>query len=191
MGRRRMVESSGNAADAYYVISPTESEIYTAVGQWLQSILPAGMAVVQGQQNRNAAPRDPFAVMVIIGRQRIATNGWTYDGEGTRTLTEQVQVTMQVNLFGPASSNQMQMVTALWRDMQAVDFFRASGVPIAPLTTSTTRQLGFETGERQYDDLWTVDLTMQVTLTTRLPQQFATSIPITLAEVVTAYPATE
>lgn len=186
-----MVEGSGNAADAYYVISPTESDIYTEVGQWLQSILPVGMAVVQGQQNRNAAPRDPFAAMVIIGRQRIATNGWTYDGVGTRILAEQVQVTMQINLFGPASSNQMQMVTALWRDMQAVDFFRASGVPIAPLTTSTTRQLGFETGERQYDDLWTVDLTMQVTLTTRLPQQFATSIPITLVEVDTTYPATE
>lgn len=104
-----MVEGSGNAANAYYVISPTESEIYRAMRSWLIAILPAGMAVVQGQQNRNAAPRDPFAVMVIIGRQRIATNGWTYDGVGTRTLTEQVQVTMQVNLFGPASSNQMQI----------------------------------------------------------------------------------
>ena len=57
--------------------------------------------------------------------------------------------------------------------------------------TSTTRQLGFETGERQYDDLWTVDLTMQVTLTTHLPQQFATSIPINLVEVDTTYPPTE
>ncbi|QEO17852.1 phage neck terminator protein [Acetobacter vaccinii] len=183
-----MVEGSGNAADAYYVITPTESDIYKGVGQWLQSILPAGMGIVQGQQNRNAAPRDPFAVMVIIGRERIATNGWTYDGETTRTVTEQVQVTMQVNLFGPASSNQMQLVTALWRDMQAVDFFRASGVPIAPLTTSTTRQIGFTTGERQYDDLWTVDLTMQVTLTVRLPQEFATSIPVILTEVQTTYP---
>lgn len=188
-----MVEGSGNAADAqqYYVISPTESEIYKAVGRWLQSILPSGMAVVQGQQNRNAPPRAPFAVMVIIGRERIATNGWTYDGASARTVTEQVQVTMQINLFGPASSNQMQVVTALWRDMQAVDFFRSLGVPIAPLTTSTTRQLGFETGERQYDDLWTVDLTMQVTLTLRHPQQFATSIPIQLIEVDTTYPPTE
>lgn len=188
-----MVEGSGNAADAqsYYVISPTESEIYKSVGQWLQSILPTGMRVVQGQQNRNAPPRDPFAVMTIIGRERIATNGWAYDGEATRTLTEQVQVTMQINLFGPASSNQMQAVTLFWRDFQAVDFFKGLGVPISPLFTSTTRQLGFETGERQYEDCWTVDLSMQVTLTTRAPQQFATSIPITLDEVVTAYPATE
>ncbi|GAN72111.1 hypothetical protein ASY01nite_13970 [Acetobacter syzygii] len=188
-----MVESSGNAADAqqFYVISPTESEIYKAVGQWLQSILPSGMAVVQGQQNRNAAPCDPFAVMTIIGRERIATNGWTYDGESARTVTEQVQVTMQINLFGPASSNQMQVVTALWRDFEAVDFFRSLNIPIAPLTTSTTRQLGFETGERQYDDLWTVDLTMQVTLTLTHPQQFATSIPIQLIEVDTTYPPTE
>ena len=183
-----MVEGSGNAADAYYVVTPTESEICRAVRHWLLEILPDGMQVVQGQQNRNAAPRDPFAVMVMIDRERLATNGWTYDGETTRILTEQVQVTMQVNLFGPASSNQMQLVTALWRDMQAVDFFRASGVPITPLATSSTRQLGFETGERQYDDLWTVDLTMQVTLTTRLPQDFATSIPVVLTEVQTTYP---
>ncbi|MFT9441037.1 MAG: hypothetical protein ABF593_04660 [Acetobacter papayae] len=183
-----MVESSGDTADDYYVITPTESDIYRAVRHWLLEILPDGMQVIQGQQNRNAAPRDPFAAMVIIGRERIATNGWTYDGEATRTVTEQVQVTMQINLFGPASSNQMQMVTALWRDMQAVDFFRASGIPIAPLTTSTTRQIGFTTGERQYDDLWTVDLTMQVTLTALLPQEFATSIPVSLTEVQTTYP---
>lgn len=190
MGRRRMDESSGDAAD-HYVISPTESEIYTAIRAWLLEILPSGMRVIQGQQNRQAAPRDPFAVMTIIGRERIATNGWTYDGTSTRTVTEQVRITMQISLFGPASSNQMQLVTALWRDMQAVDYFRNQSVPVCPLTTSTTRQLGFITGERQYEDCWSVDLSMQVNLTVTMPQQFATSIPVTLIEVDTTYRPTE
>ncbi|WP_182356665.1 phage neck terminator protein [Komagataeibacter europaeus] len=185
-----MDESSGDAAD-HYVISPTESGIYTAMRAWLMEILPSGMRVIQGQQNRQAAPIDPFAVMTIIGRERIATNGWTYDGLSARTVTEQVRITMQISLFGPASSNQMQLVTALWRDMNAADYFRSQSVPIAPLTTSTTRQLGFITGEKQYEDCWAVDLSMQVNLTVTTPQQFANSIPVTLIEVDTSYRPTE
>ncbi|MBO1325347.1 hypothetical protein K2X14_11590 [Acetobacter sp. TBRC 12305] len=186
-----MVESSGDTADAApFVVSPTESEIYTAVRSWLLAILPAGMRVIQGQQNRQAPPTDPFATMTIIGRERIATNGWSY-GTATRDVTEPVQITMQIGLFGPASSNQMQTVTALWRDMQAVDFFDGLGIPLTPLTTSDTRQLGFINGEKQYEDLWTVDLSMQVNLSVSVSQDFATSLPVQTLEVDTTYPPGE
>ena len=188
-----MVESSSNAADAgqYYVVSLPEGQIYTQIRAWLLEVLPNEMRVITGQQNRMPAPKDPFATMVIINRERISTNASEYDGTSTRTVKEQVKLNMQITLFGPASSNQMQAVTALWRDMHAVDFFRNQNVSIAPLYTSSVRQLGFITGEKQYDDCWTVDLAMMVTIAIRTPQQFASSITITLDEVVTAYPATE
>ncbi|MFT8720024.1 LIC_12616 family protein [Acetobacter sp.] len=185
-----MVKGSRGSATPLYVVTPTEKDIYTAMRAWLLSILPDCMRVIQGQQNRAAAPLDPFAVMTIIARDRIATNGWSYT-DTTRVVEEQVKLTMQVSVFGQASSNQMQLITALWRDMEAVDYFRAQPIPITPLYTSSTRQLGFINGERQYEDCWSVDLTMQVNLTVSVPQQFADSLSVDLIEVDTSYPEQE
>lgn len=184
-----MVQSAGDASDGV-IVTPTESQIYAAFRAWLISILPSGMMVIQGQQNRFAPPPDPFAVMTIIDRERLALNGWTY-GTDTRVVTDIVSLKMQIKLFGPASSNQMQTVTSLWRDMQAADYFRASGLPIAPLYTSNVIQLGFVTGERQYEDCWTVDLIAQVNISLTLSQDFATSIPVGVIEVDTTYPPEE
>lgn len=184
-----MVQGSGNAP-ASYAVTPTEKDIYTAVRAWLLSALPSGFRVIQGQQNRAAPPPDPFAVMTIIGRERLATNGWSYT-DTSRTITEQTQLTMQVSLFGCASSNQMETITMLWRDFQAVDWFRSQSIPIAPLNTSSTRQLGFLNGEKQYEDCWSADLLMQVNFTASVPQQFADTLSATLIEVDTTYPPTE
>ncbi len=173
-----------------YITTPTESQIYAAVRSWLIEVLPGINAnnIVQGQLNRVAAPTDPFVTMLIIDRRRLATNGWTYDKETSRTIVDKTQITMQINVFGAATSNYMQAITTLWRDMSAVDFFDALNIDLTPLFTSDVRQAGFITSERQYDDQWTVDLEMQANFTLSLPQQFATEIDVTLFEIDAAYP---
>ncbi len=175
---------------SFYVIAPTESQVYAAMRSWLITVLPAIPAnnVVQGQANRVAPPIDPFATMLISGRRRLATNGWVYDGQTTRTVEDKTQITMQINLFGAATSNPMQAVTTLWRDQQAVSFFNALGVPIFPLFASEVRQIGFITGEKQYDDQWSVDLEMEVNFTLAVPQDFATHGSIETIEIDATYP---
>lgn len=186
-----MVESPSDAP-AYYIVSPSESDIYRAVGNWLLTVLPMipQANVMVGQSNQMAAPSDPFAVMLIILRERLAANGWTYDGQSTRTITDLVKLTMQVSVFGKATSNQMEAVTTLWRDMSAVEFFNGFGVDVCPLYTSKVRQLGFINGEKQYEDCWTVDLTMQANITISIPQDFADEIVVTPISVDAEYPAT-
>lgn len=173
------------SGSGFFSITPTEADIYTAVGKWLVQALPAipDGNVIQAQFNRRSAPTDPYATMLIYNRDRIATNAWTYDGETSRTVFEKAQITMQINVFGLATSNEMEVITTLWRDFFTADFFTADGIPLAPLYASAVRQLGFINGEKQYEDSWTVDLEMEANFTVVLPQQFATTIPIDLIEV--------
>lgn len=184
-----MVESAGDAADGY-ILTPTDTDIYTAVRAWLLSILPGNVRVIQGQQNRAAPPPGPFISMTLIGRERIATNGTEYT-DTKRIVSEQVKRTMQLDLFGSASGDMMQVVTALWRDFQASDYFRNSGGILSPLYTSSVRQLGFINGAKQYEDCWSVDLAFQTTQKISIPQQFADTLSIDLIEVDTTYPPQE
>jgi len=61
-------------------LSITESNIFQALGQFLQSVLPAGFEVMRGQVNRVAEPAvADYAVMWPILRERLATNSDSYD----------------------------------------------------------------------------------------------------------------
>lgn len=55
--------------------SPTQSDITTALGQFLTAVLPPGTVVVVGQQNRVAEPTaGNFVVMTPIAFERLVTN---------------------------------------------------------------------------------------------------------------------
>jgi hypothetical protein len=56
-------------------VSPNQSEIQTVLRAFLLDILPAGTAVVEGQDNRVAEPKgSDFVVFTCIQRPRLATN---------------------------------------------------------------------------------------------------------------------
>jgi hypothetical protein len=56
-------------------ISPTQSEVQTALRSFLLSILPDGTEVIEGQDNDVAEPIGPdFVVMTPILRNRLSTN---------------------------------------------------------------------------------------------------------------------
>jgi hypothetical protein len=61
------------------VISLPDAEIFTALGNFLAAILPAGTPIVRGQTNRVAEPAgSDFVVMTPILRERIEYNTDTY-----------------------------------------------------------------------------------------------------------------
>lgn len=56
-------------------LAPVEADLFTALGTFLQSILPAGTPVVQAQINRVPEPApDNFVTMNTVRRERIETN---------------------------------------------------------------------------------------------------------------------
>ncbi|MFS8371315.1 phage neck terminator protein [Acetobacter indonesiensis] len=188
-----MVQGRSNPPDITapgLLVTPSEQDIYTVVKAWITSVLPFPVIIRQGQQNDVAAPADPFMLMTIIGRERIATNGWTYT-DTARVVVEQTRIAIQISAFGKGSGNLIQSVLMLWRDMNAVDYFKSSGFPIAPLHTSDIRQLGFINAEKNYEDCWSVDLILQANITTQVPQQYANKLTIDTLEVDTTYPPKE
>lgn len=59
--------------------SPSQDDAMTALGAFLQSILPANVDVTQGQVNAVAEPKNSsFVIMTPLRRTRIATNIDTY-----------------------------------------------------------------------------------------------------------------
>ncbi|MGG6429359.1 phage neck terminator protein [Acetobacter ghanensis] len=173
-----MVESSGNAAEqSGCVATPDDGQIYGAVRNWLLSVLPAGVQVVQGQQNRVAPPPAPFITMTVTERTRLATNGWSYTAT-TREVSEPARLTMQLDLFGPAAGAYAQTLTALWQDPQAALFFAGLPFQLAPLDVGPPGQSGFRDGEHQYEENWIVALHMQVTFCLSMAQDFAITLSV-------------
>lgn len=173
-----MVQGSGNAAEqSGYTITPTDTQIYGAVRNWLLAILPASVQVVQGQQNRVAPPPTPFVTMTLTERTRLATNSWSYTST-TREVCEPASLGMQIDLFGAGVGGCAQTIAALWRDPQAATFFAGLPFQLAPLDVALPHQSGFRDGEHQYEENWTVALHMQVTFCLSMAQDFATTLSV-------------
>jgi hypothetical protein len=80
-------------------ISPTQSDIFTALGEFLTAVLPAGVIVQEGQLNRVSEPSaTDFVVMIPISAPRISTNVDAYvDAVFTGTITDAVMNITAVN----------------------------------------------------------------------------------------------
>jgi hypothetical protein len=70
-------------------VAPTRSEIQTALRSFLVSVLPAGVGVLNGQDNRVPEPSgSDFVMMTPIGVMRLATNEHnTFDCAFTGTIS--------------------------------------------------------------------------------------------------------
>lgn len=108
---------------------------------------------------------------------------------GTQTILQPTQLTVQVDVYGPNSADNAQIITTLVRDGYAVDQFATSGYDVMPLYASEARQSPLINAESQFEARWTFSIVMQVNPTITVPQQFADQLQATLTEVQAQYPA--
>jgi hypothetical protein len=91
----------------------TESQALTSLRTFLLSVLPSGIEIVRGQNNRVAMPDvDDFIVMQPILRERLSTNFVAYSDGMTLHPPTTVEsgfyltptaLTVQLDVYGPAS----------------------------------------------------------------------------------------
>lgn len=177
-------------------ISITETHVYTAVGRFLLSVLPAGVEVIRAQVNRVPEPASPdFVTMTSGRRERLATNVTTYtdpgSNPGSTSALQAMRMTIQLDVHGPAGADNATLITTLWRDEYASIFLAAQNAGMAPLYTSDPQQLPFVNGEQQWEDRWTFDLALQVNAVVTTTQEFADTATVGLVNVDVAYPPTE
>lgn len=109
---------------------------------------------------------------------------------GTVTIMQPVQTTVQIDVHGPNSFDNVWKISTLFRDAYAVNSFAAQGFDVTPLYNDDPRQVPFLNENQQIETRWTVDLHMQANQTVSgLPQQFADELNITTTDVEAAYPA--
>lgn len=178
-----------------------EAAVFEAIRAFLLQILPiptTGLEVIKAQVNRVPEPASPdFVVMTQILRTRLSTNTNTYlDGffnappiPGTTMSLAPTQFDVQLDVHGPASGDNIQLISTLWRDEYGVRFFdEFPGVDAEPLFTSEPRQMPFINSESQWETRWTIDLSLQLNEVVVTPQEFADQLDVGLISVDVVYP---
>lgn len=172
-------------------VSITEQQVFTALWNFLTLILPANVAVVQGQANMVAEPAVPdFVVMTPLLRERLSTNQDTFQPSplpapalGQTTALAPTKITYQLDVHGPNSADNAQTISTLLRDDYAVQSFINSGLgDITPLHASDPSQQPFTNAEGQYETRWIVEAVLQANIAVTVPQDYATALKVTLEE---------
>lgn len=173
----------------------TEVQALTVLRSFLLGVLPIGVEVIRAEINRVPEPRSQdFAILTPTGRMRLSTNVIAYtDGypytPSTRAATQPTQVTVQIDVHGPNSADNTQIISTLLRDDYACQAFAASGYDIAPLYAGEPTQAPFLNGEQQIEMRWVVDAVLQINTVVTTPQDFTTSVTINTIDTEVSYPA--
>lgn len=172
------------------VVTPIQDDIYTAVKAFLLAILPLDNDhVVKGVGNRAATPSGPFVVMTAILNHRLRTNQDTWDettNDPVEITSEQgVQLTMQIDVYGPDSFDWASIITTLWRDDYGC---QALAPNCQPLYTDDPRQVQLVDGEQQYEQRWLITAQLQYNPIVSTPQDFAATLSADLINVDVEYP---
>jgi hypothetical protein len=159
-------------------LSQIEDAVLTVLRTFLLGVLPLGIEVVRGQNNRTPEPLGPdFIVMTPTLRGRLSTNVSTYQQTaGTRRVLAPTQLTIQLDVHGPNGADNAQVVSTLLRDFAACTAFKAAGIDAVPLYAGDPRQIPFINGEAQFEDRWIVDAVLQVNPAATVPQDFAAKL---------------
>jgi hypothetical protein len=154
----------------------TEDAILTALRAFLLDVLPSGVEVVQGQNNRVPEPTGPdHVVMTPDRRTQMAqtTHDWNADG-GTIGVNRSSALHFQLDVYGPNSADNGQVITTLFRDSYGCDFFRSYGVQ--PLYCDDGQQMPLVNGEEQYENRWMIRATLQANILVTVAAGFADTL---------------
>lgn len=150
-----------------------QSDIFKAVGDFLVNVLPVGFSVVQGLDNQVAPPLSNFASMQIVDQKRLATNIREdvldlINGDSTQ-ITQKIEISVQVDVYSETASDQSNVISTLFRDAYAYNFFPEN---IKPLYCDDPKQLVFINDAQQYEKRFMIMLYLQydpmVTVDTQL-----------------------
>lgn len=173
-------------------LSPADTEIFTAVRGYLIGIVGDCVEVIQGQVNRVAEPAcDDFVMFTPRMITRLSTSSVSWNTLSPNPVTKlsrhSSQVTVQLDIHGPASFNTAQTIAALSRDEYATEALE--NTVIEPLFVTDPRQAPFMNGENQYENRWTMDLALQICATVSTSQDFMVTVDVDIQPPVDTLPA--
>lgn len=168
-------------------VSPAESDIFAALRTFILSLIPC--EVVQGLANGAPMPLGGFIAMTALFQNRLSTNTDSYSDPypvaGTRTVEQATQYTVQVDCYGPSSSDWATILTTMLRD----DYGCVSMAPnVFPLYADDPKQMPLIDGEQQYEQRWVITAVLQYNPVVTISQDFAAALSVGLVNVDATYP---
>jgi hypothetical protein len=173
--------------------------VLASLRAFILSVLPipagytAPVQVIQGLQNRVAMPAQPYFVVITpLFTSRLEWNLRAYldtytDAGGTAAITQQTQIDVQIDCYGPSAGDWATMLSTLLFDEVACDALTPT---CQPLYVEGPRLMPWVDGEAQYETRYTLTVALQYSAVTTIPQQFASVVNADLIDVDVVYPPT-
>jgi len=174
-------------------LTTTETALFTAIRGMVLSMMP-DMVVIRGQVNRVPEPKQPdFIVMWPLRMNRLSYNLEEYndpfpDAGGQRYITFKHSHDIQLDIHGPQSSGNAEILATLAKDRYASDYLRSVDFDGDVLDVVDPRQMAFENAEQQTEMRWIVEISMQVNQTVTVSQEFFDKAQAGLINVDAEYP---
>lgn len=166
-----------------FTLSLTEDAIMTALRAFIIGVVPDGVEVVQGQDNFVPMPAGAdFIMMTPARREQLSQTATDYaPNDETKEISRSTGLHFQLDTYGPNASDNVQLVTTLFRDDYGFQFFKTYG--LAPLYCDDGQQMPLVSGEQTWIQRWMMRGLLQTDLAVTVPAQFADTLITTLTEV--------
>jgi hypothetical protein len=100
---------------------------------------------------------------------------------GQKNIRQPTEAVYQIDVHGPNSSDNSQIIATLFRDAFGVQKMAGSGV--TPLYAEDPKQIPFRNGADQIEIRWVIELHMQISPFLLVPAQYADQATVTLIDV--------
>lgn len=163
-------------------ISIGDDDVMQVLGDFIRLVL-VGIQVIRGQDNRVPEPLANRFVKMTPGARRFlsTTTHEEDDPNAVIYVARSTACDVQLDFFGPGSANDAQVFGTLFRDAYGCEAMAGTGVQ--PLYCDDGRQMPLVNGEKQYQDRWMIQASVQITPSVSTPGQFADSVTAIIAEV--------
>jgi hypothetical protein len=106
---------------------------------------------------------------------------------GVRSDQVGVEWTVQLDVHGPNSLNNVNTIDALFRSEYGVEFLAATGFWVAPLHVDAAGQMPFENAEGEVEYRWVMEAHLEIVPIVTTPQQFADHVQVDTVEAGVTY----
>ena len=111
-------------------------------------------------------------------------SGSQFMAAGLANLMQPTEITIQLDVHGPNSANNVQVISTTFRDDYAVQQFATYGVDVTPFYADDPKQIPFINESQQYENRWVVEACLQANITVSVSAQFASIVSVTLVELL-------
>lgn len=147
-----------------FVPSITVDQVIDAVGNFIALFTTA--QIIRGNVNRTAMPIAPFVELTEISNTAL-NKAIEYYSDTTATINEHKRIEIQADFYGWDLSDTIQAVHTAYRTIWGVTKFPSN---IVPLYCTEPMKMPIENAEEQYEQRWTMTMSLQYNPDVTVPQ---------------------